>query len=236
MTNTQVRAYVLRYDRGGVLNMAKKSKPKKERDDVLDPQEEAFALHFVECFNRTQAAKRSGYSADSAHVLGCRLLKKVKVQQRVDELLAEMKGDSVRRKQRMLRELDAIAFTDLNDVIHLDTGEEEIDEDLFKAGENGQLKPAYSKVQKPYRVRDASQMGPHSRAIAEIQEITVGPGVVSRKVKFHDKVRAMELAAKIDGTIKPTTQKHEHTNPDGSLKPVHRVVFMIPPNGRVKGK
>ena len=55
----------------------------------MNPKQESFCQEYVIDSNATQAAIRAGYSPKTAYSQGQRLLKKVEVRTRVDELFAE---------------------------------------------------------------------------------------------------------------------------------------------------
>lgn len=52
----------------------------------LTPKQARFCQEYLVDLNATQAAKRAGYSQESAHVEGCRLLKNARVRSRIAEL------------------------------------------------------------------------------------------------------------------------------------------------------
>lgn len=56
---------------------------------TLFPREEAFAQEYVVDYSTKEAAKRAGYKEHSAVKTGNKLLKKERVQRRIDELQAE---------------------------------------------------------------------------------------------------------------------------------------------------
>ncbi|MEJ7545472.1 terminase small subunit, partial [Staphylococcus hominis] len=47
--------------------------------DKLTPKQERFANEYIKTLNVTQSAIKAGYSPNSAHVTGSRLLRKEKV-------------------------------------------------------------------------------------------------------------------------------------------------------------
>lgn len=214
--------------------MAKKKKSKAITAEKLTPQMEAFCVFYCESFNATQAAKKAGYGETGAHVQGSRLLRNPKVQEYIRAHMDSLKVDAEIRKQRTLRQLDVIAFTKVDDLLVLD--ENYVDEREVKDEEGNVVDVERDLRHKRFQLKAIDDIRELTGAIASITDVSAGLGVMSRTVRMHDPIRAMELAAKLDGTIKPTTQKVDHTNSDGTLKPVHRTIFMIPPNGRVKGK
>ena len=72
-----------------------------------------FCEEFVIDLNRTQAAIRAGYSPESAHVTGCRLLKDAKVAAYIKYLRTNLSEATGVTQNRIIRELQRIAFSDM---------------------------------------------------------------------------------------------------------------------------
>lgn len=154
----------------------------------LTPQQARFVAEYLVDLNATQAAIRAGYSENTAESQGSRLLSVAKVRAAVDAAMqrrsqrVEVKADDV------LRELMRLAFVDLGKAYR----------------EDGTLLPIH---EIPEDVRRAM-------AGLEVDEIWEGFGEdrrqvgVTRKVKFIDKARALELLGK---NLKLFTDKVEHS-------------------------
>src|SRR5690606_22932815 len=107
----------------------------------------------------------------SAHVTASRLLKNAKIRARIDELMAEMSKRTGVTAERIERELARIAFVNPPEVI--DT--------LTATVRTGATKD-------------------DTAAIASIKvksfENEDGSGGVEREIRFHDKIKALELLGK----------------------------------------
>ena len=101
----------------------KKKKPKENvelkflQSDELTDKQKLFCIHYVKTFNATQSAIKAGYSADTAHVQGSRLLSNVKVQEYIRELKANMTDTLFLDAMDVLRKYAAIAFADITDFV-----------------------------------------------------------------------------------------------------------------------
>ena len=136
-----------------------------KKNDTLPAIEEQFCQHYIADFNATRAASDAGYSADSAHTLGWRLLQKVEVQQRISELIAELTKESHITARRVLLEYARIAFADILNVISIE----------------GNV----------VAVKNSSEWTPEdASAVAEVSQTTSGI-----RVKLHDKMKALEVLA-----------------------------------------
>lgn len=130
----------------------------------LNVKQSAFCNEYLVDFNATQAAIRAGYAKRTANRTGPRLLSNVVVQGKVAELVAERSRESRATIERIIRELCAIAFTRLTDIVYID------EDGLAKA--------------RPTSVLTDDQQ----RAIESISQTQFGV-----KIKMHDKTRAIEL-------------------------------------------
>lgn len=138
--------------------------------DLTDRQKQ-FAREYVLDFNATQAAIRAGYSKKSARVQAAKLLKVPGVQAFARELVQAKAEATELSVERVLRELQAMAFVDPLD--------------LFNG--NGQLK---NLEEMPASAR---------RAIAGIDFVVQGRGedaVDVCKVRLTDKKGSLELLAR----------------------------------------
>jgi len=106
----------------------------------LTPKQEAFCLEYLIDLNATQAAIRAGYSEATAQAIGSENLSKPLVQKKINELQAERMGRTKITADRVLREIERIAFYDLTEVLTPDgkkiTGPEQLKdlpEDLRRA-------------------------------------------------------------------------------------------------------
>lgn len=197
--------------------MAKKKEPTEkteEKEKRLTPEQELFCLEYLKDFNATRAAKAAGYSEKTAAVIGYENLNKPYIQARIRDRMNEVFGDSKDDIKRIIDELKMIAFSDISDLFNWGKREivdaegdfiEEVEDLTFKRKE---------------------ELGDKTRLITEIEQVKTRFG--NRvKIKQADKLRAIELLGKY---YKMFTDKIEHTNPDGNLKP--QVFVYLPKNDR----
>ena len=141
---------------------------------MLNPQQERFAQEYAIDLNATRAAIRAGYSADCAHVQGSRLLSDDKVSERVDELKNKILKRLDITTERIVREYEKIAFTNLEDVVDWISGDP--------------------------RLRSAADIEtPAHGAISEITRTESKLGDITIKVKLYDKRGALDSLARYKG-------------------------------------
>lgn len=140
---------------------------------TLSPKQRRFVDEFLVDLNATQAAIRAGYSKRTARSQSSALMTKPDI----SEAIAAGKARAAERagisQERVLRELAAIALSDLRSLYRTD----------------GTLKP-------PSEWDDQAAA---AVASLEVDELRDGEGAVigfTRKVKRFDKVRALELLGK----------------------------------------
>ncbi|RKD75216.1 terminase small subunit [Sinobaca qinghaiensis] len=116
------------------------AKPKKDTKPIVESEkltekQRLFCMHYLKSFNATQSAIKAGYSKDSAHVQGPRLLGNVRV------------GDYIRQ---LKEEIQAQLFVSAADVLNAYMNENyRIDASISSAkncGENGVYADATSTV------------------------------------------------------------------------------------------
>lgn len=140
--------------------------------EALAPKMRLFALEYLVDLNASQAHIRAGYAPKNADVAGPRMLKHPGVRAFLDAALAKREAKLVLSAERVLQELMRVGFLDIQGAY----------------GPDGQL---LELSEMPEDVR---------RAIAGIdsEELTADDGPSGRvlKVKFNDKLRALELMGK----------------------------------------
>ncbi len=149
----------------------------------LTAMERLFAYEYVVDLNATKACARAGFSEKSAYSAGPRLLTKPRVKAFIDELLAKRERKLELSADLVVRELMRVGFVDIGNAY----------------GPDGQL---LALTEMPEDTR---------RAIAgvdsEQKDADDGPTGEVLKVKFNDKLRALELLGK---HLKLFTELHEH--------------------------
>jgi phage terminase small subunit len=80
----------------------------------------AFCYEYVKDYNGTQAAVRTGYSQKTAKQQASRLLTKVDIQRVITDFETEIQNKTLISKEKILRELALIGFSDIQDYITID--------------------------------------------------------------------------------------------------------------------
>ncbi|OXS77945.1 terminase small subunit [Domibacillus enclensis] len=104
---------------------AKKERALNKRKPIADEvevseiteQQRLFCMHYVKSFNATIAAIKAGYSKDTAHVQGSRLLRNVKVSEYIRELKADLQEELFISARDVLDQYAKIAFADITDYV-----------------------------------------------------------------------------------------------------------------------
>jgi phage terminase small subunit len=152
----------------------------------LTPKQARFVEEYLLDLNATQAAIRAGFSARTANKIGAQLLAKPLVSKALEEALAARAARVQVKADDVLRELLRIATVDVRQAFD----------------EHGNLKP----------VKDLPEDVARAIAGIDVDELWEGRGEdreqigVTRKVKFWDKPRALELLGK---HLKMFTEKVE---------------------------
>lgn len=172
-----------------------KAVQQKPEDKKLTLKEEFFCQHFVALKNGTKAVLEAGYdqTEKAAAVTATRMLKKAKIQKRIDQLIEDKLKAAEVTPEKIIRELAAIAFQDLSDAYD----------------ENGNLKPI---KEIPKKTR---------KAIAGIKVFEEYEGQGKDRVKIGE-TRELRLNDK-RGALKDLKElfyakRHEISGPDG--KPI----------------
>lgn len=142
----------------------------------LTDKQKKFCEEFLIDFNGTQAAIRAGYSKKTAFVQASRLLSNAKVSEYLDVRRQRIMNKLEISQERTMQEIGRIAFSDIRKLFN----------------ENGELLP----------FKDLDEDSASVLASVETEELFEGTGKerhsigVSRKIKLHNKVSALEMLAK----------------------------------------
>lgn len=156
---------------------------------MLTPKQERFAQEYVVDLNATQAAIRAGYSEDTARAQASRLLLNVDIQAHVEKARKEQTQRTGVDADTILFELLRIARSDLGQAFD-DNGNllpiKEIPEDVRRAISG---------------VETFEEFDGHGSERVKVGE--------TRKLKFWDKTRALELLGKHLGLY---VERIDHTS------------------------
>lgn len=182
---------------------------------ALSPKQRRFVDEYLVDRNATNAAKRAGYSADTAYSQGSRLLKHVEVAAIIKKAEAFEKAKVVKRarlagltKERWLAELRSIALANIDDVATVKTEE--------WSGKKGRISSVQSVVVKDTEDRPRTI----GRAIKKITPTKHGVSV-----EMHSKSSALQDLGKHYGWLK---NEVELNLPESGVK----VEITLPSNGR----
>ncbi|PEB19717.1 terminase [Bacillus toyonensis] len=105
-----------------VITKVENPKTKKKlkailEDEELSEKERLFCLYYVKYFNGTQAALKSGYTKESAHVQASRLLRRERVSSYIKELKGELIENVFVEAMDVLKEYIKIAFADITNYV-----------------------------------------------------------------------------------------------------------------------
>jgi phage terminase small subunit len=141
----------------------------------LTAKQQRFAEEYVKDFNATQAAARAGYSKKSAEWIGPQLLQKPHVAEKVEELRAAQTERAGSDADRIKAALRAIAYSDQR--------------------KYQRWGPTGVEILESSGLTDEEAV-----AVAEVsQTITEAGGSI--RMRQHDKLRAIELLAKMEGLL-----------------------------------
>ncbi|GAG87341.1 unnamed protein product [marine sediment metagenome] len=88
-----------------------------KKTDEIKTEYKIFVYEYLtNGFDRVKAAEKAGYSAKTAHVQACRMLKNVKVQEEITKAFQ----DNGLMIQKSLEEVAKIAYSDIKDFIEID--------------------------------------------------------------------------------------------------------------------
>jgi phage terminase small subunit len=165
----------------------------------LTPKQARFVAEYLIDLNATQAAIRAGYSEKTARAQGSALLTNPNVASAVESRNAKRSEKLGITAERVLKEIELLAFSDVADVVD---------------NESGTL-----------TIKNLRDIEPGARrTIESVQESPTEFGI-KRSVKLHSKVAALTLLVKHLGLEAP--QKTEHTGKDGGPIETANVRYVV---------
>jgi phage terminase small subunit len=168
----------------------------------LTAKQELFCSEYLVDLNASGAARRAGYSEDTAGAIGWENLKKPEIQKRIQEMRDAIgKGFNI-TKERLAQELSRIAFFDIRKIYN----------------ESGGLKNIQTLSEDEAAAVAGIESFEEFEGYGEEREKT---GDV-RKVKIWEKTKAIESLVKLMGYAAPT--KTEVTGENG--KPIQTVTHV----------
>lgn len=157
----------------------------------LTEKQKLFCLYYIKNFNATMAAIKAGYSKESAHVEGSRLLKNDKVRNYIKLLKGKMTEDLFIDAMDVLNRYIKIAFADMTDFVEF--GQEQVPvmgmfgPVMVDNPETGQQEILMQTVNK-IKFKSAAEVD--GGLICEISE-----GKNGTKIKLEDRQKALDKLA-----------------------------------------
>lgn len=157
--------------------------------DGLTPKQARFIAEYLIDLNATQAAIRAGYSEDSATEIGYENLTKPHIAAEIRKRQEDTAAALSITRESVLRELKRIGFADIRKVARFEGGELHVaDSDDLTEDE-------------------AAAISELSMSESESTTDTGSSSSRTRKVKLHDKVKALENLSKHLGLLDPDPTK-----------------------------
>ncbi|MEH7795262.1 terminase small subunit, partial [Bacillus safensis] len=158
----------------------------------LSEKERLFCLYYVKYFNGTQAALKSGYTKESAHVQASRLLRRERVSSYIKELKGELVENVFVEAMDVLKEYIKIAFADITNYITF--GQKEIE---VEVGENTTIDADGNEITETLteaRMVNYVDLQDHEMVDGSIiTEVKQGRDGIS--IKLADKMKALDKLA-----------------------------------------
>lgn len=161
---------------------------------------ERFCEEYIIDLNAKQAAIRAGYSARSAGSSASELLDREQVQERIQKLKNERSQRTNITADAVINELAQIGFAKVKDYLEWDG--------------------------KKLKIKKFEDLTHEQQSVISEMTESVNVAGINHKIKFHDKLRALELIGKHLGLFK---DQIEVSGKDGAPVPVQ---IYLPDNGR----
>ena len=161
--------------------------PKAGSKPLKAERRELFCHQYLLCkFIGSEAARAAGYSKKTARTQASKLLTQTDIRERIEYLKNQMAMRIMLKKDRMLRELSDIATVNIFDFLEI----KEIERIIFRKDGTKEV----LNVETVGLIEDL----PHEM-LGVIASVV--PTQYGYTVKFHDKLKAHELIAKIKGWV-----------------------------------
>ncbi|MDT3494908.1 terminase small subunit [Bacillus toyonensis] len=180
-----------------VITKVENPKTKKKlkailEDEELSEKERLFCLYYVKYFNGTQAALKSGYTKESAHVQASRLLRRERVSSYIKELKSELVENVFVEALDVLKEYIKIAFADITNYVTFGQREVEL-EPLEKTSVDEEGKEVTEFITET-RMMNYIDLAESDRVDGSIiTEVKQGRDGIS--IKLADKMKALDKLA-----------------------------------------
>lgn len=86
----------------------------------LTPKQKAFADYYIECGNATEAAKKAGYSENTAYAIGAENLRKPQISEYIADKMAEISCQRIASADEVMAFYTAVMRGEIRDAFDLD--------------------------------------------------------------------------------------------------------------------
>ena len=173
----------------------------------LSNKQHLFVAEYLIDLNATQAYIRAGYKVKSTNVAAVnaqKMLRNAKVQAAIEAAMRERENRTGITQDRVLRELEKIAFSNATDFTKVVT--KTIKQDAYSA-EKGEWEKKEVEHQ-CVEITDTDKLSPDKKAaVAEISE-----GKYGITIKTYDKIKALELIGRHLGMFKDKVELSGQVN------------------------
>lgn len=168
----------------------------------LNIKQEAFCREYIVDLNATQAAIRAGYSEKTANRIANQLMSKLDIQVRTAELMKERNEKLKVDANYVLHRLIQIDEMDVADILT----------------DSGDIKP----------IKEWPKVWRTSLSAIDIQLISSGDmDVITKKVKWPDKLRNLELMGK-HVNVNAFTKEEKTSTSDGLVDALSSLIDKLP--------
>lgn len=168
----------------------------------LNIKQEAFCREYIVDLNATQAAIRAGYSEKTANRIANQLMSKLDIQVRTAELMKERNEKLNVDANYVLQRLIQIDEMDVADILT----------------DSGDIKP----------IKEWPKVWRTSLSAIDIQLISSGDmDVITKKVKWPDKLRNLELIGK-HVNVNAFTKEEKNSTSDGLVDALASLIDKLP--------
>ena len=168
----------------------------------LTPKQERFCQEYIKDLNGKQAAIRAGYSKNCAESTASEILTYPNVKNRIAELTKPRTEEAGLTALRVLQEIQRISCCDIGQAFN----------------EDGTLKA----------LKDMPEDVRRAISAIEVDEITLGdekkPIGYTRKIKFWDKNKAIEMAGRYHAMFTDVVKADVHIPPDFTAQELARII------------
>jgi phage terminase small subunit len=146
-----------------------------------------FCSEYIKDFNATQSAIRAGYSEDTAGAIGSENLTKLEIKEEINRQLEIILADNKDLALKVVRECQKIAFAQMTDFLDYD--------------DDGVI------------LKNSNEVDTSALESIQFDSRTSKDGLnVTKKVKLHDKLKALDILAKYTALYKETLNINANIN------------------------